>query len=230
MKAFRIASLAAGLLAALPSTAQDRDQGRQIVVTGQGQVVTVPDIAHVRIGVTTEAGTAAESLASNSNAMRAVMDRLAAEGIEMADMQTSNLALGPRFADGNTPEPQVSGYVARNLLAVRVDELDRLGAILDAVAGEGANTFEGLAFGLTDMAPASDEALRLAVADARRRAEVIAAGADVTLGEVTELSTLGGAPRPMDMANARMASESVPVAAGELSVTASVTAVFAIDD
>jgi uncharacterized protein YggE len=228
MRVLRIMIIAAALSAATLPMAQAQE--RRIVVTGQGQVAVAPDIAHVRIGVTTDAGTAAEALASNSGAMRAVMDRLTAEGIAPANMQTSNLGLGPRFAEHNAAEPQATGYVARNLLTVRVDDLDRLGAVLDAAGDEGANTFEGVVFGLADMAPASDEALRLAVADAQRRAGVIAVEAGVSLGDVTELSTVAVSPRQMDGAVARMAAESVPVAAGELTLAASVTATFAIGD
>jgi uncharacterized protein YggE len=223
-----LAMLALGLLLGDPLAAEER---RSLTVTGEGQVAAVPDMAMVRVGVTTDAGTAAEALSRNNAAMAAVLARLTEEGVGERDLQTSTLDLGPRFehrADGTS---EVVGYTARNVLSVRVTDLDRLGGILDAVAADGANTFEGLSFGMTDPQPQNDEALGLAVADARRKADLLATAAGITLGEVLVIDTGGGAtPRPMDMAMGRMAAESVPVARGELQLSATVRMVFAIGE
>ncbi len=206
-------------------------QERNITVTGDRTVSTVPDMAQIRVGVTTDAGTAAEALASNTAAMSAVMERLGNEGVEQRDLQTSTLDLGPRYADRAESTPRVVGYSARNILTVRVRDLDRLGGILDAVAQDGANTFEGLAFGLSEPEPLHDDALRQAVADARRKAQLLAEAAGVTLGEVQTIDTRSGPqPRPMEMAAPRMAADSIPVARGELELSASVSVVFAIAD
>lgn len=224
MRSFLVA-LALGIMLGVPAAAQDT-----ITVMGEGTATAEPDLAHVRIGVTSDAGTAAEALASNNAAMADVMERLTAEGIEERDLQTSTLDLGPRYAERYDGAPEVEGYTARNILNVRVRNLDRLGAILDAAAGEGANTFEGLTFGVAEPQPLADEALRRAVTDARRQAELLAGESGVTLGAVRSIdSTAGGQPpRPMEMATARMAEDSVPVARGELEIAASVTMVFAI--
>jgi uncharacterized protein YggE len=201
-----------------------------LTVSGTGQVGAPPDMATVRLGVSTDAGTAAEALASNNIAMERVTSHLEAQGVEARDIQTSTLNLGPRYRQRSDGAPEAEGFEARNIVSVRVRELDRLGAILDAVSNDGANTLEGLNFGLSDPQPLSDEALRLAVADARRKAELLASAAEVSLGSVIRLDAGGATPRPASMASARMASESVPVAPGELEVTASVTVVFAIGE
>ncbi len=222
-----LAALALGLTLAAPISAQERS----ITVSGEGAASAVPDIAQVRVGVTTDAGTAAEALAANSAAMGSVIARLRDEGVEERDLQTSTLELGPRYADRANGTPQVTGYTARNILSVRARELDRLGDILDAVADDGANTFEGLSFGVSEPGPLRDDALRQAVADARRKAELLATEAGVTLGDVQSIDARGGSqPRPMEMASQRMAANSVPVARGELELTASVSVVFAIAD
>ena len=223
-----LAMVVLGVLLAGPVAAQEQ---RTVTVTGEGVVTAVPDMAVVRVGVTTDAGTAREALASNSAAMEDVMTRLAELGVEDRDLQTSTLNLGPRYADQRDGEPVVAGFTARNILTVRVRELDRLGRILDAVAGDGANTFEGLNFGMVEPQPLNDEALRLAVTDARRKAEILAGEAGVALGEVVNVDEAGGLdPRPMDMAMGRMAAESVPVARGELEIAATVRMVFAIGE
>ena len=222
-----LAALVLGLMVGGPAAAQEDT----ITVMGDGQVAVEPDLAHVRVGVTTDAGTAAEALASNSAAMQQVMDRIESEGVEPRDIQTSTLELGPRYSNRGGETPQVEGYTARNVLTVRVRDLDRLGAILDAAASDGANTFEGISFGLAEPDPVNDEALRLAVADARRKAELLADEAGVALGAVRSIdATAERGPRPMEMATARMESDSVPVARGELEISGSVTMVFAIGE
>lgn len=223
-----LATVLLGVLLSGPLAAQEQ---RTVTVTGEGQVTAVPDIAVVRIGVTSDAGTAAEALASNSTAMERVMSRLTEAGVEERDLQTATLNLGPRYADQRDGAPVVAGYIAQNILSVRVRDLDALGDILDAAAGDGANTFEGLSFGMAEPQPLNDEALRVAVADARRKAEILAGEAGVTLGEVVTVDAGGGAPpQPMDMAFGRMAAESVPVARGEMEISATVRAVFAIGE
>lgn len=221
-----LATVVLGVLLGGPLVAEEQ---RSVTVTGEGQVAAEPDVAVVRVGVTTDAGTAAEALGSNNAAMERVISRLTAEGIEERDLQTSTLDLGPRYTDGGNGAPNVAGYTARNILTVRVRDLDDLGGILDAAAGDGANTFEGLSFGMTNPEPLNDEALRLAVADARRKAEILADEAGVALGEVLTIDAGGdSAPRPTEMAMQRMAEDSVPVARGELELSATVRVVFAL--
>ena len=223
-----LALVVSAVLLSGPLLAQEE---RTITVMGQGEVTASPDMAIVRLGVTTNAGTAREALASNSAAMEEVIARLAELGVEDRDLQTSTLDLGPRYDEGTRGEPIAAGFTARNVLTVRVRELDRLGRILDAVAGDGANTFEGLTFGMIDPQPLNDEALRRAVADARREAEILAREAGVALGEVVTIDAAADTyPRPMDMAMSRMAAESVPVASGELEMVATARVVFAIGE
>lgn len=204
---------------------------RVLSVTGEGTVTASPDMAVVRVGVERTAGTAAEALAANSAAMAAVIARLEAEGLAERDLQTSTLDLGPRYADRGDGAPQVESYIARNILTVRVRDLDRLGAILDAAASDGANAFEGLSFGMADPAPLNDEAMRLAMTDARRKAELLAREADVPLGEVIRIDAAAQPGRPYEMSAApRMAADAIPIARGEVELSASVTVAYALGE
>jgi uncharacterized protein YggE len=209
------------------------DEGPRLTVTGEGRVDTAPDMATISLGVTTEGDTARAALDANNAQLDAVLDRLRAAGIEDRDMQTTGLSLNPRYnydqssGGGN----QITGFTASNAVTVRVRALDALGGILDASVGDGANTLNGLSFGLADPVPATDEARKRAVADARRKAELYAAAAGVSLGAVQSISeqmSFGG-PMPMAMADAGFAKEaSVPVATGEVGMAAQVTIVYAI--
>lgn len=207
-------------------------EDRLISTSGTGAVEAAPDMATITLGVTQEARLATEAMDAGSAAARAVLTRVEQAGIAPRDVQTSDVSLQPvwsRDSVSNNTTPRVTGYVARNTLSIRVRDLDTLGAILDAVVQEGANTFNGLRFSLQNPEPVIAEARAAAVKDAMARAEQLAAAAGVTLGAVRSISESGGRFRPemMEMAAARVAAD-VPIAAGELSMTAQVSMVFEI--
>jgi uncharacterized protein YggE len=211
----------------IPMIASADDDGR-ITVTGEGRVDAAPDMATVSLGVVTEGTTAAEAMAANSIQLAAVLEQLKMGGIEDRDIQTSGLSLNPNWQQTEAdPTPRIMGYQASNMLTVRVRKLDQLGAVLDKNISDGANSFNGLSFGLSDPEPAMNEARRRAVADAQGRARLLTQAAGLTLGPVVSISEGGGfgGPQPMYRMDAAAASP-VPVAAGEVSTTASVTMVF----
>lgn len=207
---------------------------RVISTTGFGSVDAVPDMATLEIGVTHQAEAAGEALRLTSDAVRQVIATLQDAGIAAGDMQTQGLSVQPvwsRQTQASDAAPRITGFVARNGLMIRVRALDSLGSVLDAVVSDGANTFDGLQFALQDPAAAMAEARARAVADAMTKAQELASAAGVKLGPVQSISETAGGARPvmMQMEAARMASD-VPVAAGEVSLSAQVSMLFEISD
>ncbi|WP_425092102.1 SIMPL domain-containing protein [Tropicimonas sp. S265A] len=207
-------------------------QDRTLIVTGTGTVTAAPDMARLQLGVTAQADSAAEALAENSERMAAVMALLTASGIAAKDIQTSNFSVQPVYERRNdgTP-PRISGYTVRNMVHIRLRELDNLGALLDAVVNEGTNTLTGLSFGVSDPDPLQREAEALAVKDAMSRAQGMAEAAGQTLGQVLTIDATsgGGGPQPMMEMAARSADAmAVPVAAGELTLRARIRMTFAL--
>ena len=199
-----------------------------LTVSGEGRVEAAPDMAVVRLGVTRRADSPSAALEDMSAGTRAVLSRLREAGIAERDLQTAELTLGPVWHhDRDRGDREITGYEAANMVTVRVRDLDRLGAVLDAAVAVGAERFDGLQFALADPEAARDEARRRAVADALRKAELYAGAADTPLGPVLRIDE-GGAPppRPQTMRMAEMAMEGVPVAPGELEVSARVTVTF----
>jgi len=222
-------AVALALGAAMTAPLQAQTQAL-ITVTGEGKVDAAPDMATVTLGVTTEGATPAEAMAANSTQLASVLERLKAAGTADADVQTTGLSLNPNWQNvASGTAPRIAGYVASNMLTVRVRALDTLGGVLDAAIGQGANTFNGISFGLADPAPAMNEARRRAVADAMARADLLAAAAGVALGPLVSMAEggSGGWPAPAYRMEA-VADSPVPVAAGQVSTQASVTMVFAI--
>lgn len=200
-----------------------------ITVTGEGIVETNPDQATISLGVTTNADTAVAALAANSDAMTKMMEQLKAAGIATTDLQTSNLSLNPNWSGyDSTSTPAIAGYIASNMLNVRVRDLDALGTILDAAVSDGANTMNGITFGLAAPNPVMDEARTRAVADATSRATVLAMAAGVKLGPIVNITEGGTFPGPAPMFRADSAA--VPIATGDLAMTSTVTVTFEITE
>ncbi len=237
MQAFRGLLVAAALataavgLAGASSAAPVEAGGPTITVSGEGRVSRAPDMAEMRLSVTALAPTAAAALAQASGQLAGVLKRLAAEGVAEADLQTTGLSLAPRWDTppaGSGQVAKIAGFEAASTLTVKLRALDKLGGLLDAVVKDGANGFSGLSFGLADPAAAEDAARRAAVADAMHKAALYAAAAGVKLGPLEAIRD-GGESRPVPMLRAApMAMAAVPVAQGELEITAQVTLVFAI--
>jgi len=223
--------LAALLLAiSLAGAALAADPAR-ITVTGEGRVDAAPDMATITLGVTSQGTTATAAMAANSAQLAQVLANLKAAGIADRDLQTTGLALNPNWqSNDNGSNLRIVGYVASNILTVRVRALAGLGAALDAAVKDGANTVDGVSFGLADPDPVLDEARRRAVTDATRRALLLTEAAGVSLGAVVAINEGGGsfAPAPMFGKAVGMTAEAVPLASGEVSLSASVTMVWEI--
>lgn len=223
------AFLALSAAVAAPALAQDAAPPRQIVVTGEASVQATPDLATVTAGVQAEALAASDALKATGAAMQAVFDALKAQGVAPEDMQTSQLSVDPVWDDGgNGGQPRVRGYSASNLVTVKVRDVARLGGLIDAVGGAGANRIVGISFDVEEPRAQLDDARRRAVADARAKAELLAGAAGVKLGEVVSIREGGGSmPRPMFARAEAMAD--MPVAAGTVGIEATVEIVYALD-
>lgn len=223
---------AAAFLALAPAfaaQAEDAAPPRRITVTGEASVEAAPDLATITAGVQAEALTAADALGAAGTAMRAVFDALKAQDVAPEDMQTSQLSVDPVWEDGGDGrQPRVRGYSAANLVTVRVRDVARLGALIDAVGAAGANRILGISFDIDEPRAQLDDARRRAVADARAKAELLAGAAGVKLGEVVSIrENGGGGPRPM-FARAEAAAD-MPIAGGTVGIDASVEIVYALD-
>jgi uncharacterized protein len=214
-------------LALVLAQAAAAETARTITVTGEGIVQAAPDQATISLGVTTTNETAVEALAANSAAVAEVIAQLKAAGVAEGDLQTSNLSLNPNWSNYESVSgAAISGYTASNQLSVRVRDLDALGSILDAAVSDGANTMNGITFGLAAPTPVLNEARALAVADAQARATVLIAAAGGSLGPIVSITEAGAYSGPAPMF--REVSAAVPIANGEVGMTASVTVTFEI--
>lgn len=204
------------------------DEARRLSVTGIGAVSAAPDIARATFGVTAQRPAAAEAFAEVARAMTDVLAAVAGAGVAAADVQTVELSLAPVYAGGGDAPLRLDGYAARQRVAVTVRALDRLGPLLDAAARAGATDFDGIGFDVADRGALDDAARAAAMADAAHAAEVLAQAAGVRLGAPVSIALQGGM-RPEAAYRMAAMDAAMPIAAGAISVTASVAVSYPIE-
>lgn len=201
---------------------------RGITVIGTGKVEVAPDVAFVNTSVMTRETTAKDAQDKNNITMAQVLKNLQSQGIVEKDIQTSGLSLSPVYAR----ESVITGYSASNTLTIRVNDITKVGPVIDAAVSAGANAGLSVSFGLKDRTAPTAQALEAATKEARGRADAIAKGLGVTITGVALASEelisypMGG----MDSVAVRSAASAdmapTPIQPGELTVTARVRVAF----
>ena len=219
---FAVAVAAAAWLAA-PALAQVPPPA--ISVSGEATVSVAPDQAQIDAGVSSEAKTAREASEANNAAMGKVLLALKGAGIEEKDYQTARLSLQPQYAQNRTGPSAVTGYRASNRVSIKLRDVTKVANVIDTLVGAGANEIGGIHFVVSQASKLLDEARDKAVADARRKAEIYAKAAGVTLGEPLSISEEGAAAPVFRGKVAAPMALNAPVAPGEetLSVTVNVS-------
>lgn len=230
----RFACVAVAALIAAPGAAaraQTPSPGPTlVVVTGEGVVTAAPDRAFVGVSVESRGPNPRDVQRRNAEVMRKVQDRLRSLTVASEAMQTTTVDLRMEydFVDGK----RVSrGYLAVNSIDVRVDALERLGELVDGAVGAGATSVSDVRFDVKDRAALERRALRLAVEDARARAQAAAEGAGGSVDRVLRIEEAGvaGPPEmPVRMMAARDAAVETPVVQGPIELRARVTLTAAL--
>ncbi len=205
-----------------------------VSVSGHGQVNVPPDTASVTIGVDVIQPTLAEAQEQATAQASAVVEALKAAGIADEDIQTEYFSVNIlRDNAENADSTQITGFEIVNQLQVTVRDTDLLGELLDKAVNAGANSIYGVTFYVDDQTTAASEARRLAVEDARTKAEELAAAAGMTLGSVVSIAegTVSPMPPPVFAATGdemAMAEAAVPVQPGSSIVSVDLSLTFAL--
>ncbi len=201
-----------------------------LTLQAQGESRPAPDMAGLTLGVTTTAPTAAAAQARNAGRMAAVVDALHRAGLAGRDLQTASISLAPQYAYEEGRPPRATGYQASNTVTAVVRDLRRLPAVLDAVAGAGADEVRGPDFGLSDPQSAADAARRQAMDRLGAEAALYARAAGLRVARLASLSETAAPapelPHPVMFARAMAAKAPTPVETGEVAVRVEVTAVY----
>ena len=232
MKKFLLAAL---MVLMICSTAFAEENPPTISVSGEGIVEAQPDRATITVGVLTRAKNPSEVQALNAKAASSVINSIVALGIERKNISTGNYNFNPNYRHTDNGKAILDGYEASNSVTIIVDDLNLVGKIIDAALNHGANQVNSLNFGLRNKTAYQDEALRLAVLDARRKAEIAASALGKMIVSVRSVSINSNhisAPRNYKMAAAMAEDAAVgyetPIESGTLQCSASVHVEFEI--
>jgi uncharacterized protein YggE len=229
-----LCSLLIGLgmaISAGPSFAQTVPMEVPVVITsGEAEVKRAADRAWIGVTAESRSRDPKDAQRMNVDAMSAVMQKLKSLALGEDAIRTTAVELHPEFDYANGRQT-LRGYVARNSIEVRVDEIARAGEVLTAAVGSGATSISGVRFDLKNREAVEQEALRLAVANARSRADAAAAGAGMRVERILRIQDQRAAPpepRPVfamreSMEAAPPMAADVPVSPGEITVRASVS-------
>jgi hypothetical protein len=223
------AAIVAGLLFAAPAEAQTPPPA-VISVSGEADISVPPDQAQIDAGVTSDGKTARDASEANNAAMGKVLLALKGAGIAEKDYQTSQLSLQPQYAPNRvSAPPAIVGYRASNRVTIKLRDVTKVASAIDTLVGAGANEIDGINFMVSQASKLLDQAREQAIADARRKAEIYAKAAGVTLGAPISISE-EGSPGPV-LYRAKLASPmaaAAPVAQGEETLAITVNVSWAI--
>jgi uncharacterized protein len=204
----------------------------RVVVIGEGTASVPPDIAQIGGGVTTKAKTAKEAADANSKLMNAVTAALLSAGVEQKDIQTSRFSVQPVYTPAQqNVEPKLAGFQVSNQVSVTIRKIAAVGDILDRMIAAGATDVGDVEFLHSDTSKTLDQAREAAVADARRKAELYARAAGLSLGRVAWITEDSGYAPPVAMSAMRISggmAPAPPISGGEDTMQVRITVGFEI--
>jgi hypothetical protein len=237
------------------------DTGQASVsVSGVGEIYRNPDLAVMNFSVVSEGKTVAEAMADNTEKMNRIADVTKSLGVEEKDLQTANFNINPRYDYVKAASPTLppsseiavdeeyyypsgkrtlSGYDVTQTLTVKMRNMANIGTIIEEVAAAGANQAGSLQFTLDDVEAAQDEARKLAIDDAKEKAEILAKQLGVKLVRIVSYGDSGYAPvyrlnyakaESMDSTAGMGGAAPAPdIQTGENKITANVSLVYEIE-
>jgi uncharacterized protein YggE len=197
-----------------------------VVTYGDATVTANPDQVKVSVGVTTKAPTAQDAAAQNAVNVTAVIAALQKILGANADIKTISYSVSPGYTYPPNGTPVLNGYTASNTVDVTSSDIAGIGKVMDAATNAGATTVQSLRFSVKDETPLKAQALRQATLNARSKADSIALGVSLRVGNV--LSVQEGYNSQIVTVrtlspSAGAAAPTTPVEPGLVQVTASVT-------
>ena len=197
-------------------------------VMGSATLHAKPDRVEIDIGVVTQNLRAAPAAAENARHLEAVLAALHKAVGNEADINTVSYSLTPDYHYQSGAEPQITGYTASNVVHITLDDLQKVGTIIDVVTRAGGNRVQDIRFTLRDPESVHLQALREAARNARTEAEALASSLGVKISRVLLAEEGSGSVVPIrpiwrGVARAEMPAEHTPIEAGTLDVSANVT-------
>ncbi len=173
-----------------PTTTRDT-----IVISGEGKVTAIPDIATISVGVQTEKPKVTDAQKENTDKMNAIIAKLKDLGVVKEDIKTTNYSIYPAYDYVNGRQIE-RGYSVNQNVDVKIRKLDTIGDVLAAVAALGANQVGGVNFTIDNPDSLQQQARLKGLEAAKAKAQALAQAAGVKLGKVVGFSESANTPVP----------------------------------
>jgi uncharacterized protein YggE len=214
------------IIAVTFAAAQETQRPPSIRTVGEAVISVAPDRARIDIGVVTQAPTSQAAVSQNAEKVQSTLTRIRGVLGAQADISTVSYSVSPtyRYPQGGG-EPQITGYSATNIVRATVDDLTRIGSVIDAATQAGANRIHGLHFILRDERPVQARALAEAARKARQKADSLAGALNLQITRIlsVEESSERVIPVRADYALRTEAAQATPIEPGTIEVRALVT-------
>ena len=165
-------------------------EGTALSVTGNGTVLVESDLAIVTVGVQETSKDVLAAQSTVNEKIAAIKQALLDAGVQESEINTDSINIYANYDYSDNTEVIV-GYTARNSLSVRTTDMDNVGSLIDAAFAAGANTLDNVQFTVQDDTQAREQALTMAVEDARRKADVLASAAGLQVASIERISEGG---------------------------------------
>ncbi len=176
---------------------------RSFSVSGEGKVVTVPDVAAFTFSVVTEGGKNLSQLQKeNIDKTNKAIAFVKNNKVDQKDIKTEGYNITPRYqyydcdrqvqiypAPESTlcPPPEIVGYTIIQTVGVKVRDFSKVGDIVAGVVENGANSVSGLTFTIDDRTKAENEARAEAISKAKEKAKAIAMAGGFNIGRLLSI-------------------------------------------
>ncbi|MGB9180911.1 MAG: SIMPL domain-containing protein [Pyrinomonadaceae bacterium] len=213
----------------------DNKRSTRVVVTGNSTVRAQPDTANIFIAVITQSKTAIDAQQQNATRTDAVVRALKSAAGAGAEIKTSGYTIEPQRVYKENQPQTIVGYEARNRVTVTMNDLKKVGPLLDAAAQSGANNIDGISFTLRNDREARAQALAEATREAMSKAQTLAQTLGGRVLRIVEVQEGGAMPRPIyqdysgGMSNRVSAQAVTPVEVGTLDINSQVQLVALIE-
>lgn len=208
---------------------------KTIAVSSEGTVKVKPDMVYINVGVQTENASSKVAQQENATKMNKVMQILKDMKIAEADIKTTQYTIYPvETYSEKDRRSYITGYRVINTLEVTIRDISNVGAVIDAVAENDANTVSNIRFTVADPEKYYLQALENATVKAKAKADVLAKQFGIKIGLPSQINETSGGYNPpilysrMDsVSGVKEAAASTSISSGELEIRASVSLVYA---
>jgi uncharacterized protein YggE len=218
------------LLFAGCSTPSESTSTTTLSVSGSGTASTEPDVVNIQLGIDTVDPDLAEAVDQNTVKMNAVMSVITNLGVIEKDIQTTNYNLWVEDVYDQSGQPTgEKRYRVSNMVNIRLQDLAKIGDLIEEATGAGATYVSGINFSVSDTSELEKAALDNAMNNAKAKAEWMANKMGLTLGPMVKMVEGGFSSTPFPVAAEGLgggAADTVPISQGQFSMTTQVQIVY----